>query len=146
MVFDRRSLLANAVVLSIPALSGCVRFRGKQGSDPTDSVQASGHGAGAADVSVHNLHDEPITISIRAENIEENRTQEDKIPIDETVTLESAQTHTVHNKTRFGSEYTVSVSVDNVYTEEANWTPDSGGGLHVIYDGSENVIFADEFA
>ncbi|TMT87781.1 hypothetical protein E2L06_14770 [Haloterrigena sp. H1] len=103
-------------------------------------------GAGAADVSVHNLHDEPITISIRAENIEENRTQEDKIPIDETVTLESAQTHTVHNKTRFGSKYTVSVSVNNVYTEEANWTPDSGGGLHVIYDGSENVIFADEFA
>jgi|GEM_PF-5832538 len=145
MVFDRRSLLGCAVALSIPALSGCVRFQGKQGTDP-DSVQASGQDAGAADVSVHNLHDEPITISIRAENIEENRNQEDEVPIAETVTLESAQTHTVNNKTRFGSEYTVSVSLDNVFTEEATWTPDSGGGLHVIYDGSENFIFADEFA
>jgi len=146
MVFDRRSLLGSVVALSIPALSGCVRFRGKQGSDPTDSVQASGQGGGAADVSVHNLHDEPITISVRAENIEENRNQEEEVPIDDTVPLESAQTHTVNNKTRFGSEYTVSVSVDNEYTEAATWTPDSGGGLHVIYDGAENIIFTDEFA
>jgi len=143
MVLGRRSLLEYAAVLSIPVLSGCASFRETQGDEPAPTQSSA---QGASDVSVHNLHDESITVSIRVENVEENRNQEEKIPIDETVTLKSAATHKINNRTRFGSEYAVSVSLESGYAKEANWTPDSGGGLHVIYDGSDSLVFADEFA
>jgi hypothetical protein len=143
MILGRRSLLEYAAVLSIPVLSRCAGFRTTQGDKPA-ATQSSARGA--SDVSVHNLHDESISVSIRVENVDENRNQEEKIPVDKTVTLESAATHKINNRTRFGSEYAVSVSLESGYAEEANWTPDSGGGLHVIYDGSNNLVFADEFA
>ena len=143
MVLGRRSLLEYAAILSIPVLSGCASFRTTQGDKPA-ATQSSARGA--SDVSVHNLHDESITVSIRVENVDENRNQEEKILIDETVTLKSAATHKINNRTRFGSEYAVSVSLESGYAKEANWTPDSGGGLHVIYDGSNYLVFADEFA
>jgi len=145
MVLSRRSLLQSAVVLSIPVLSGCASSRTTQGDEPA-ATQSGGLAQGASDVSVHNLHDESITVSIRVENVDENRNQEEKILIDETVTLKSAATHKINNRTRFGSEYAVSVSLESGYAKEANWTPDSGGGLHVIYDGSDSLVFADEFA
>ena len=155
MIVSRRSLLALSVTTLLPAITGCARLRTESNDDTEsnantepnkDTKSNAAGGLGAADVHVHNLHDERVTVSIRAENVETDPSQEQSVPIDKTVALASGETHTIHNKVRHGSEYEVSVSLDDGYDEEATWTPDSGGGLHLLYDGSDNVVFADGFA
>lgn len=141
MGFRRRSLLGCIATATVPLTSGCFSLNADQSNGTTESNSSGGQGA--ADVFVHNLYEKTITVSIQAENMESDRKQAEKIPIDSTVELESTETHRFSKKTWFDSEYRVSVSVENGHSGEADWTPDSSGGLHVVYDGSEKLIFAD---
>ncbi|USZ67058.1 hypothetical protein NGM10_09980 [Halorussus salilacus] len=143
MKFSRRSLLGLSATTLVPITAGCSGLRA--GSNDDAESNAAG-GRGAADVNVHNLHDETIGVSIRAERTESDSDSDETVPIDQTVELDPAETHTIHNKVLYGSEYDISVGLEEGYDEEATWTPESGGGLHLLYDGSDNVVFADEFA
>lgn len=141
MTVSRRSLLGLSVTAVVSTTAGCSMVplnRSDEDSDP-DTVGARG----AADVRFHNLHAETVTVTIRAEATDDS----DSSPaIDETVDLDPAETHTIHNEVLYGAEYRIAVSLASGYDEEATWTPGRGGGLHLIYDGSRNVDFAEGFA
>lgn len=141
MTVSRRSLLCLSIPALLSTVAGCSMLPPNGTDDGSEPNARSARGA--ADVRFHNLHDETVTVSVRAENTDADG---DTVAIDETVDVAPAETHTRHNKVLYGAEYRISVSLGSGYEEAATWTPGRGGGLHLLYDGSPNVDFAEGFA
>jgi len=144
MTVSRRSLLGLSMTVLLSTIPGC-SLRAPSKDDGASDPEARS-ARGAADVRFHNLHDETVTVSLRAEHTDADEASDSSPAIDQTVDIRPAETHTIHNKVLFGAEYRISVSLGSGYDESATWTPGAGGGLHLIYDGSPNVDFAEGFA
>ena len=144
MTVSRRSLLGLSMTVLLSTIPGC-SLRPPAQNDSASDPDAVGS-RGAADVRFHNLYEETVTVSVRAESTDAEEASDSSPAIDETVDIRPAETHTIHNKVLFGAEYRISVSLGSGYEEAATWTPGRGGGLHLLYDGSPNVDFAEGFA
>lgn len=141
MTVSRRSLLRLSIPALLSTVAGCSMLPVNSADERSEPEARSARGA--ADVRFHNLHDETVTVSVRAENTDADG---ESVAIDQTVDIAPAETHTIHNEVLYGSEYEISVSLGSGYDEKAAWTPGRGYGLHLLYDGSRNIDFAEGFA
>lgn len=126
---SRRRLLsiAGTIGLATPALSGCLGW--------------SGTAKGATDVVVHNEAGRPVAVRVTVRDAGADRPR-----IDQRLRLEAnaRATPTASDKLPVGADYVVSIDVEDGPVEVHRWEDVSLdlAPLHVIVDGSTNVVFA----